>query len=141
MQFLTHRGGAFPRGESMDTQLTPAILAGLVGGQMEIQGGLGDYLYRGEIEALRVEGTDFVCEFKWLAMQEKDKWVKVNFPPYQVSLEFYSVLNIGPSGGEVGGGNRWLLNSAIMNETTTIFPPDGSKLDPAKVEGLVLTPA
>lgn len=122
-------------------ELTTEYLQRFVGGQIEAQNEVERYMYRGAISAIRMEGNDLVAELAWMAKGEggppiPSKWVVDDNKPYRASMEIYSVSNIGPSGGEVGGGDRICLQSFIVNETTILFPADGSKLDPAKVEGL-----
>ncbi len=110
---------------------------------MEITNEGEEYLYRGEIETIAVKDGELQVQFSWLAKGEgfpplPEKWVKDDRLDYKASLEIYSANNIGPSGGEVGGGDRICLTSPIVGETVVLYPPDGSKLDPAKVEGLQL---
>lgn len=125
-------------------QLTTEGLVPYIGGQMEIQN-LGEgYLYRGEVSAIVVEGTELRAKFAWLAKGKGDGpfpagWIKADRLDYAASLEIYSVNNIGKS--EAGGGDRLCLLSRIVGETVILYPADGSKLDPAKVEGLHLVPA
>ena len=124
-------------------RLTTDLLKLYVGGQMEIQNPDEEYIYRGEVKTIVVANNELQVTFVWLAKGE-------GFPPipqkggrddrldYAASLEVYSASNIGPGGGDVVGGDRLCLNSSIVGETVVLFPPDGSKLDPAKVEGLQL---
>lgn len=128
----------------LNNQLTSQILAALVGGQMEIQNQGEGYVYRGELKMLTVNDktNELTAKFVWLAKGDgfpPASWKKDDKLDYTASLDIYSVNNIGPSQGE--GGDRWCLRSSIVGETATIFPPDGSKLDPARVEGLELAPA
>ena len=124
-------------------QVTSAMLAGYVGGQMEIQNQGEGYLYRGEVKAIGVENNEIQAKFTWLAKGEgfppiPNKWIKDDRLDYAASLDIYSASNIGPGGGEVGGDDRLCLNSPIVGEMVILYPPNGSKLDPAKVEGLTL---
>lgn len=124
-------------------QVTSEMLARFVGGQMEIQNQGEGYIYRGEVKTIAVENNELKAQFAWVAKGEgfppfPNKWVKDDNLDYAASLEIYSASNIGPSGGEVGGGDRLCFNSSIVGETVVLYPPDGSKLDPAKVEGLSL---
>lgn len=114
------------------------------GGQMEIQNPNEGYMYRGEVESIAVANDALQVKFAWVAKGEgypplPNKWVKGDNLDYAASLEIYGVSNIGPSAE--GGGDRLCLNSFIVGETVVLFPPDGSKLDQAKVEGLQLTEA
>ncbi len=119
-------------------KLTSADVAGFVGGQAEIQNQVERYLFRGEIESIVVEDGDLKIKFSWMAKGEgfpplPNKWVKEDNLDYSASLEIYSVSNIGPG---TEGGDRMCLNSMIVGENVILYPPDGSKLDSAKVEGL-----
>ncbi|GEM_PF-1558890 len=107
------------------------------------RGGKG-YIYRGEVRTIVVEDNTLKVQFAWLAKGDGVQpgalpvprgWVNHEDLSYGASLEIYSVSNIGSSGY---GGDRICLNSAIVGETVVLFPPDGSKLDPAKVKGLEL---
>lgn len=107
----------------------------MVGGQLEVQNASEGYLYRGEISAakLREEGDslELVVGFSWFAKMESDSgWSVAEPEPYTISLLIYSVSDIGQG--------RISLSSSITGEQATIFPPDGSKLDPSKVRGFVL---
>ena len=127
-------------------QLTTQMVERFKGGQMEIQNENEGYLYRGEVETIAVENNTLRVKFVWVAKGEggppfPDKWIRDEHTTYDASLEIYSVSNIGSSGEEVGGSDRLCLNSPIVGELVVLYPPDGSKLDPAKVEGLQLTRA
>lgn len=120
-------------------ELTTALLALYVGGQMEIQNQGEGYLFRGEVESIAVEEGELRVHFAWLARGEgfppvPNQWVKDDRPDYVASLEIYTASDIGPSAG--GGASRIHLNSSIVGETAVLYPPDGSKLDRSRVEGL-----
>lgn len=124
-------------------ELTQGTVDGYVGGQMEIQNEGEGYIYRGEIKTIAIENNELRAQFKWLAKGEgypplPHKWVKDDQLDYTASLEIYSVSNIGPTGHGTGGSDRICLNSPIVGETVVLYPPDGSRLDPSKVEGLEL---
>lgn len=124
-------------------QLTQNMAAHFLGGQMEIQNSNEGHLFRGEIAAIVVENNELKVKFNWLAKGEggppiPSKWVNDTKLDYAAGLEIYVVSNIGSSGGEVGGSDRLCLMSPIIGETVILYPPDGSKLDSSKVEGLVL---
>jgi hypothetical protein len=116
-------------------QLTNEIVARYVGGQLEAQNQTGNYLYRGEIATITVEGEGDDATLKvtlnWMAKWDMNRWVNEDELTYKASLYIYSVYDIGD--------NRIALDSEIMGEITVLNPPDGDKLDPAKVEGLTLT--
>ncbi|HJP80774.1 MAG TPA: hypothetical protein VJ841_00050 [Candidatus Saccharimonadales bacterium] len=117
-------------------ELTPETAARYAGGQLEVQNRGEDYLYRGEIAAATVEGAGedatFKVTFKWVAKSEgPGRWVNDTNLTYEASLLIYSVSDIG--------GGRTCLQSPIVGEIVVLFPPNGSKLDPSKVEGLNLS--
>ncbi|MCX6781581.1 MAG: hypothetical protein NTW66_00435 [Candidatus Magasanikbacteria bacterium] len=101
---------------------------------MEIQNPGEDYLFRGLIEHVEVEGEDVKVRFKWLAKNDggpnrpTSTWTKDNRLDYAANVGIYSASDIGMG--------RLCLNSPIVGETVVLFPPDGSRLDPARVKGL-----
>ena len=116
-------------------QITNEMLARYVGGQMEIQNQDEGYLYRGEIEAIGMEDNNLQAKFKWLAKGEgfpplPSRWINNERLDYFANLEIYTPSDIGDG--------RLCFNSFISGETVVLYPPNGSKLDPTKVEGLVL---
>jgi hypothetical protein len=117
-------------------ELTQEMADRFVGGQLEVQNRNENYLYRGEIATVKITGDDantrsLTVTFNWFAqMQEDFKWSGSEPTPYTVSLLIYSVSDIGDG--------RLSLYSYITGETTVLFPPGGSKLDPAKVRNLVV---
>jgi len=120
-------------------QLTKEVLSRYVGGQLEIQNQQGGYLYRGEVAEVTVEGegdrAEVKVKFAWVAKGEgyppwPERWVKYDDLDYGVSLIIASASEIGD--------DRLCLNIPITGELAVFFPPNGSKLDPAKVEGLDL---
>ncbi len=122
-------------------QLTTQLVERFTGGQIEIQNQDEGYLYRGEIETIVVENNELRVKFAWLAKGEgfppvPQKWVKADRPDYTASLELFSASDIGSSGHDTGGDSRLCLNSCIVSEIVVLYPPNGSKLDPSKVEGL-----
>ena len=118
--------------------LTNDMLARYVGGQMEIQNQDEGYIFRGEVKTIAIVDNELRVEFVWLAKGEgypplPKKWVNQQKLDYVISLELCSVSNIGP--GSDGGDDRTCLSASIVGETIVLFPPNGSKLDPVKVEG------
>ena len=107
-----------------------------VGGQMETQNLSERYIYRGEIAAISIENDELKVRFAWLAKGEgyppiPKRWVKDTDPAhidYSASLVAYAPCKVGEG--------RLAWHSAIIGETVVLFPPDGSRLDPSKVEGL-----
>ena len=126
-------------------ELTTQAVARFIGGQMEIQNEHEGYMFRGEIKTIAVENNELRVKFAWLAKGEgyppfPKKWVNEDNLDYRASLEIYSASDIGPGSTDDGieGDNRLCFSSQIVGETAVLFPPNGSKLDPAKVEGLQL---
>lgn len=120
-------------------KLTQKKVVQYAGGQIEVQNPAERYLYRGEIATITVggKGDDAILRvtLNWMAKGEgfpplPDRWVNDDQLSYDASLLVYSAANIGDG--------RIALNSFIVGETVVLYPPGGSKLDPAKVEGLVL---
>jgi hypothetical protein len=123
----------------MHIHLTQEIAARYVGGQLEVQNPSEDYFYRGEIATITVEGegddATLKVTFNWMARGEgpspiPSRWVSDDRLTYDASLMIYFVTDLGD--------DRILLKSFIVGETLVLYPPDGSKLDPSKVEGLNL---
>lgn len=115
-------------------QLTPDALARFKGGQLEIQNQGEGYIYRGEIASVTVEDNSVKVRFAWLAKGKNgfppQGWIKDDSLDYAASTEIYH-------GSDIGDG-RISMHSPIVGEMAVFFPPDGSKLDPTKVEGLKL---
>ncbi|UZE94275.1 MAG: hypothetical protein IB618_01755 [Candidatus Pacearchaeota archaeon] len=107
-----------------------------VGGQIEIQNSFEEYIYRGEIERISIEkgscGDELHVGLAWLAKGKgfpPQGWVKDDKQDYyRASLLIYSIFPISDG--------RICCNSSINHETVVLFPKNGSKLDPSKVEGL-----
>ncbi len=115
------------------------------GGQMEVQNEKDGYLFRGEIAQIIVDGNDVQIKFTWKARGEgfppiPKKWINDPNLDYQINIAFSLVCDIGPSGGR--GDARLCINMHnLTGELIVIYPPNGSKLDPTRVEGLRLAPA
>jgi len=109
------------------------------GGQLEVQNQIEEYLYRGEIKTARMENSDLFVKLSWNAKGEgyppiPNHWVNdtdASHLDYAASMDIYQVVEMSEK--------RLVLNSSIVNETTVLFSRDGSRLDPSKVEGLVLS--
>lgn len=114
--------------------LTPKRLETFVGGQVEIQNLVEEYVYRGEIAKMSVinqelaglpNNVDLVIDLKWMAKKIDGKWVRDSNVPYIISLLIYSVSDIGDG--------RLSFDCWISSESATIFPKGGSKLDESLV--------
>jgi hypothetical protein len=117
------------------------LVRGFKGGQMEFQNKRESRVYRGEISAITVVCGVLHVIFKWLARGDGDapniiKWVKVESRDYDMDAGNCLVGNMGPA--PTGGGDRISINFPIFENTVVLYPPDGSKLDPAKVEGFIV---
>ncbi len=117
-------------------ELTAELAATFVGGQLEVQNEVEGYLYRGEIATATVEEGTLKINLVWMTKGEgflpplPERWVSDNSLTYDASLSIYGV-------GDIGDG-RISLNCWVVHELAVLYPPGGSKLDPAKVEGLQL---
>jgi hypothetical protein len=113
--------------------LTQERVQEYVGGQIEIQNPGEGYMYRGDIKIIDIKDGELTVTTSWLAkgigsLPIPRGWVKAENKPYVISLEIYSVSEIGD--------NRLCLNSPFVGETTVLFPKGGSRLEPSKVAGL-----
>jgi hypothetical protein len=125
-------------------KLTTQLLARFIGGQIEVQNPEEGYLFRGEIKTAEVTLIgEMEITLNWMAKAEGIEgggppvprgWINETNLDYGASLEIYSVSDIGPSAE--GGDSRICLRSDITGEIVVLYPPNGSKLDPARVEGL-----
>lgn len=114
-------------------ELTTEMLQKYVGGQMEIQNTIEQYIYRGEIKTIAVINNTLKVKFNWVAKGDgfppiPHKWVKEDTLDYGLGLEICAVSDIG--------NDRLCLDAHITGELCVLYPLGGSKLDPAKVEGL-----
>jgi hypothetical protein len=116
-------------------QPTNDALQRYVGGQMEIQNHIEEYLYRGEVQAITMDTDNLSVRFAWLAKgigypPLPDGWISDARLDYVAGLEAYSCSDIG--------NDRICFNLPITSELVVLYPPEGSKLDPSKVKGLRL---
>lgn len=129
--------------QAIMSQLSQAILAGLIGGQMEIRTADDGPIYRGELSELKIDdgnddgnGKKLHAKFLWAAKSDDGapaSWVKHDMTEHAIELDEHQVTNVGP--GEGGAGDRWSIISSITGETVMIYPPgDGENLNLAKVE-------
>ena len=99
-------------------------LSSFVGGQAEIQNPPEGYLYRGDIERIRLgqdtSGKYLEIRFAWLAKRDEAGWVEDEIKDYKVHLAMYSVSDIGDG--------RIFLQCPYTGEGTTLFPRGGSAL-------------
>jgi len=106
-----------------------------VGGQMEIQNGIENYVYRGEIETITYDANENTLHvrFAWLGKGAlpPTEWIEALGLYVSWSMSICEISDIGP--GHLGG-RRLCLNVPITGELVVIFPPDGSKLDRSKIK-------
>ncbi len=121
--------------------LTTESLKRFEGGQLEVQNEDEGYVYRGKIDKIRVENNRLFIVLRWNARGDQfppKKWVNDENLLYNISLVIYTSRDIGPSDHPIGGDNRLSLHCPYTGELAVLFPPNGSKLDPQKIEGLSL---
>jgi hypothetical protein len=127
----------------LNQELTPEIVASLVGGQMEIEiTRRGEsILCCGELKELTLNTNTLGFKFAWMAektAEDPEEWQNRAVLDGAVNLNFYTVTNIGPS---LVGGDCWQLQFVFGRHQAVIYPPDGWKLDPLKISGRVNCPA
>ncbi len=123
---------------------TTQSFARFVGGQIEIQDVREGHLYRGEIASITIENGHICFKFAWLArcvdpLAVQKEWINEEKLDHEASLIVCTFNDIGPS--STGGDNQVCISAGMGVEIFVLYPPNGSKLDPARVEGLRLTPA
>lgn len=126
-------------------RLTTQVVERFKGGQMEIRNLNESCVYRGKIETIVVENNELRVKFAWLAKGEGfppivQKWINDDCLDCEVSLDTYLVRDSASSGHDTSGDSRICLSSSsiFIDEIVELFPPNGSMLDPANVEGLRL---
>lgn len=97
----------------------------IVGGDIETQE--DGVVYRGPLSGIRMEGNHVHFDSPWCARMEGSKWK--TWPVYPCFVE---KMTSPPR--DIGNG-RIQFNMPMLG-FGVIFPKGGSKLDPAKVEGL-----
>lgn len=120
--------------------LTNEIVAGYIGGQVEIIGdGIGDGdRYRGKIKSIEVipDPTGFGggqpailhVEFEYICKWQYGAGFKPHEnKPYDVSLCISSVNSIGHGPGIESGSPRLAISAPVVNEMTVIYPPTHNK--------------
>ena len=119
--------------------LTTKALSGFIGGQLEIQNRSEEYLYRGEIARAYIEGDNLKVRFAWQAKMEGGEWHIAEGLDYVLTLWFDREKNQPLCAVQRLSDGRLMIRGAsvFVAEVLTFFPPNGDKLDPAKVRGLV----
>lgn len=104
----------------------------LVGGDIETHE--GDYVYRGPIRKIEDVGENMISfESPWMARMYLEGADKV-WKKWHITSMFIDKTQSKPQ--EIGGGRISLVIPYIGS--FVIYPNRGSKLDPKKVEGLIL---
>lgn len=114
--------------------LTTELLQPFIGGQLEIQKPEDGLLHRGQIKTAVVADGEVTVTWDWLAKGEgypplPKKWVVYEPRPWSTELLFSNVSD--------RSDGRIVINS-VLGEICVFFPKDGSRIDPANVEGLTL---
>lgn len=128
------------KGKTSATRLTTRAVTRFSRGQMEyhIRGG---NLRRGMISSIVVENGALIVTFLWVAQAAGSwfprRWVRDRNLAYRTDLKTYTVEDIGRS--MEGQDTRILLSSATLREYVILYPPNGEKLNPNEVDGLVLS--
>jgi hypothetical protein len=125
------------KGADMTKQLTKEDVTPYVGGQIEIQNPNEGYIFRGEILTITIngEGDSAVLSvtLSWMARG-------IGLPPigWETDDELDYGLGLAMSVTSRLSDARLRVKPSIIGEIIVLFPPGGSRLDPALVEGLVL---
>jgi hypothetical protein len=117
-------------------KITSELLARFNGGQVEVQNPVERYLYRGEIKVAAVEDGNIKVACTWMAKavnypEMPPVWMNGSILDFEASLELFVA-------SDKQTPDRLVIQSGITYETVVFFPADGSKLDPAQVDGLTL---
>lgn len=123
----------------MKKQDLKARIESYAGGQIEIQNNVEDYLYRGQIDSIKVKEDkedsrfdELEVKLKWLAKSDPEiggtYWKKDSRKEYVVTL--YGALAADLE------KNRMGICVPIINEMITLYPKGGSRLEPSEVKGL-----
>lgn len=101
----------------------------IVGGDIESQE--GDDIYRGPISSIELLGNGVVVTCSWMAVMKR---MSGEWKNWHIKSFSFAAGTCRPQ--DIGQGRIYFRMSGLGS--ATIFPCGGSKLDPAKVEGLVL---
>lgn len=115
-------------------ELTQTVLTPYIGGQLEIQNPRENYLYRGEVQEVHIDGSTLQVVFKWLAKMgdEPCSWqiAPAEDHVYRINLDYVTATK---------PDDRILYQYHAVGEVCVFFPPNGSRLDPSRVVGLDLS--
>ena len=109
----------------MEVTLTQELVERYVGGQLEVLSRFEGYIARGEIASVAItndKGSQQVTvTLEWYArLTGKNHWEPIEPKPYRVDLKVFTLSDIGDG--------RLYLTADL--ESTVLYPPGGSKLDP-----------
>ncbi len=128
------------KGKMPAARLTTRVVARFVRGQMENRI-RGSNLRRGMISSIAIENGVLIVTFLWVAQAVESsfpqRWIRDRNLTYRTDLKTYTVEDIGPS--RENEGTRLFLHSPTLGERIVLYPPNGEKLNPNEVEGLVLS--
>jgi hypothetical protein len=115
-------------------KLSPERVAAFVGGELEIHNSAENYLYRGPITSIVLEGDELRFELKWMAINNggpnkpTEMWTMSTDEAYPTSL---TVLSISDAPGQLTVCSR-------HGERGILFPPRGNKLSPGRIRSLTV---
>jgi len=110
----------------MEVALTQELVEQYVGGQLEVLNRFPHaYIARGEIASVTLSNHNgsqqVTVTLEWYArLTGKNRWELIEPEPYRVDLKVFA-----PS--DIGDGRLYLTADL---ESTVLYPPGGSKLDP-----------
>jgi hypothetical protein len=109
-----------------------------VGGQMLIvKCGQAASMFCGEIAQIVPIGSNEICfKMKWMAKGDGDRWKVTDKLEHRISMEVFIGYNVGPE--QSGGDCVFMFSTKAKGDWIVLYPPDGSRLDRASVEGLEL---
>ncbi|MBP7134679.1 hypothetical protein KBA73_05685 [Patescibacteria group bacterium] len=108
-------------------QIDTLTFSTFIGGQLEIQNRLEEYLFRGEIASACVESTLLKIRFAWCAKNDGSPdapsadWTNDPNLNYEASLELYNAYVID--------GGRLCFDSAVVGERCVFFPKGYTNLE------------
>ena len=114
-------------------QLTGGILARYVGGQIEIQNSEENYILRGQIDHLVIEGDMLAIHLIWFASGDG------GVPPYGWTEDPRTSYSLHILSASDLGIDRIGMRTSIIGEFAVLFPPYGSKLNRTKVKRKIPT--
>jgi hypothetical protein len=119
--------------KTQSVQVTNELLAGYKGGQMELYGGGPLPLYRGKVDEAMLSDGHLLVFLNWLArFDDFDGWVAASRDKTFLFRVQDCRLSVDPD-------NRVWVNCNAFRQVAIFYPPGGSRLDPQRVKGLVVS--